>query len=394
MRILHIVTSIDPKDGGVSEAIRALLVYGPTEYQHEIASADPPDAPFLAQLGVPAHGLGPAASGFAYTAKLKPWLLANRDRFDGVFIHGLWQYPGMAAWRAFAGDTPYVVFPHGMLDPYFKRAFPLKHLKKWLFWLPAQYWVLRAASKVLFTCGVEAELAKQSFWLHHWNPEVVAFGATGPDGDQAAHEAQRQSFLSSFPQLQGRRFLLFLGRIHRKKGCDLLLDAFIKTASEDPGLDLVMAGPDQQGWQADLMQIVAAAGLTPRVHWTGMLEGDQKWGAFFASEAFILPSHQENFGIAVAEALACGRPVLVSDKVNIAPDIAADGAGLMEPDTSEGTQHLLQRWLAMGPDDRQAMAAQARITFDRRYDMRANANAIVRIFETLPRKSARPNQLP
>jgi glycosyltransferase involved in cell wall biosynthesis len=387
MRVLHVVTSIDPKDGGVSEAIRALLVYGPAGYEHEIASVDDPTAPFLAQLGVPTHAFGPPSSSFAYSARLKAWLTANRRRFDGVFIHGLWQYPGMAAWRVFAGNTPYVVFPHGMLDPYFKHAFPLKHLKKWLFWIPAQYWVLRDASRVLFTCGMEAELAKQSFWLHSWKPEVVAFGATAPEGDDATHEAQREAFLAAFPSLQGRRFLLFLGRIHRKKGCDLLIDAFLRAAAVDPGLDLVVAGPDQQGWQAELTQIVAAAGLSSRVHWTGMLEGDAKWGAFFASEAFILPSHQENFGLAVAEALACARPVLISDKVNIAPDIAADRAGLMESDTAEGTQRLLTRWIAMSAADREAMGRQARVTFDHRYDMRTNANAIVRIFETLPRKA-------
>ncbi|WP_263384281.1 glycosyltransferase [Granulicella arctica] len=382
MRILHIVGTIDPKAGGVSDSIRALLEYGPSDYEHEVASMDDPAAPFLADLPVPTHAFGPVTSTFAYGPKLRPWLLANRDRFDGVFVHGLWVYCGIAAWQALAGHTPYVVFPHGMLDPYFKHAFPLKHLKKWLYWLPAQYWVLRRADKVLFTCDVEAELARQSFWLHRWNPHVVAFGATAPLGDAAEHNVQRQAFLNLFPQLQDRRFLLFLGRIHHKKGCDLLIDAFIKIAAKDADLDLVMAGPDQQHWQAALMETVAAAGLTHRVHWTGMLEGEVKWGAFFASEAFILPSHQENFGIAVAEALACSRPVLLSDKVNIAPDIALDGAGLMETDTAEGTLRLLERWIALSAAERETMAQQARLTFERRYDMRANAKSIVRIFET------------
>ncbi len=383
MRILHIVGTIDPRAGGVSEAIRSLFEYGPSDYQHEVVSMDDPQAPFLAELPVPTHAFGPATSTFAYSPKLLPWLRANRARFDGIFVHGLWIYCGIAAWRAFAGRTPYAVFPHGMLDPYFKHAFPRKHLKKWLYWLPAEYWVLRAADKVLFTCSVEAELAKQSFWLHHWNPCVVAFGATGPTGDTRAHQAQQQAFLTRFPALEGRRFVLFLGRIHQKKGCDLLIDAFIRIAAEDPDLDLVMAGPDQQHWQTALMENATAAGLTSRIHWTGMLEGDVKWGAFFASEAFVLPSHQENFGVAVAEALACSRPVLLSDKVNIAPDIAADHAGFMEPDTTDGTLQLLRRWLRTTPAEREAMSRQALATFEQRYDMRANAKSIVRIFETI-----------
>jgi glycosyltransferase involved in cell wall biosynthesis len=115
-----------------------------------------------------------------------------------------------------------------------------------------------------------------------------------------------------------------------------------------------------------------------------MLTGDVKWGAFFASEVFVLPSHQENFGIAVAEAMACGRAVLLADKVNIAAEIATDGAGLMEPDTQAGTDALLQRWIAMTPEERGAMGAQALETFGRRYDMRSNAETINRVFERDP----------
>jgi glycosyltransferase involved in cell wall biosynthesis len=107
-----------------------------------------------------------------------------------------------------------------------------------------------------------------------------------------------------------------------------------------------------------------------------MLEGDEKWGAFLAAEAFILPSHQENFGIAVAEAMACGKAVLLSEKVNIAPEIVAVGAGLMQPDTEEGTHRLIAGWIAMPPIDRERMAAAARQLYIERYDMRKNARDV------------------
>ncbi len=382
-RILHVVGTIDPKAGGVSEAIRALIEYSPPEYVHEVASVDDPASSFLATLPFPVHPLGPHWRLLEYSSRLLPWLRANRERFDGVFVHGLWIYPGYAAWRAFVGRKPYAVFTHGMLDPYFKRAFPLKHLKKWLWWLPAEYWVLRGAYRVLFTCAAEEQLARQSFWLHRWRPYVVAFGATGPGGDTALAET---AFWTICPAARGRRFLLFLGRIHRKKGCDLLIEAFCSCAALDPGLDLVMAGPDQQGWQAELTERLSQAGLSARVHWTGMLEGRAKWGAFFAAEAFILPSHQENFGLAVAEAMACGRPVLLSDKVNIAPDVAANGAGLMAADTLEGTARLLREWIAMPLEEREKMDLRARKMFLERYDMRTNAAEIVRVFEPIWRE--------
>jgi glycosyltransferase involved in cell wall biosynthesis len=241
-----------------------------------------------------------------------------------------------------------------------------------------EYWVLRGAARVLFTCEAEAELARQSFWLHRWNACVTPFGTIPPAGDA---EAQREAFLGVCPTVRGRRFLLYLGRIDRKKGCDLLIDGFVKLAAREPGLDLAMAGPDPQNWRAELARAAEASGVAARIHWPGMLLGDAKWGAFHAAEAFALPSHQENFGIAVAEALACGKPVLLSDKVNIAAEIAADGAGLMEPDTAAGTERLLERWMEMPAAEREAMAARARDCFHQRYDMRENAKTVVRVFE-------------
>jgi glycosyltransferase involved in cell wall biosynthesis len=160
-----------------------------------------------------------------------------------------------------------------------------------------------------------------------------------------------------------------------------LVDAFAKVAAQDSELELVMAGPDPQNWRAELMRGLKDAGVAERIHWPGMLRGDAKWGAFYAAEAFVLPSHQENFGIAVAEALACGKPVLLSDKVNIAAEIAADGAGLMEEDTAAGTERLLRRWSALTPLERETMATRASECFHQRYDMRENAKAVVRVFD-------------
>lgn len=386
MRILHIISSLDPRFGGTTAAVRALLDYGPEGYAQEVATLDDPEAPFLRNLGFPVNALGPTTSDYSFTKKLIPWLTANRSRFDGVLIHGMWQYQGYATWRTMRGRVPYMVFTHGMLDPYFKHTFHVKHLKKWLYWLPVEYWVLRGAFRVLFTSEAEADLAKQSFWLHRWNPHVATLGSIPPEGDSRSQKSQCEAFLNICPAARDRRFLLFLGRIDRKKGCDLLIAAFVKLATRDPELDLVMAGPDPQNWSAELARAAEAAGMQARIHWPGMLIGDAKWGAFHAAEAFVLPSHQENFGISVAEAMACGKPVLLSDKVNIAPQIAADGAGLMEDDTSEGTEHLLERWIELPAAERQVMAARTLECFHQRYDMRENAKKIVRLFE----KTSRP----
>jgi len=379
MRILHVMGTLDPAAGGPSQSVRVLMSYASIGYVGEVVTFDDPEASWLKTLTFPVHPLGPVGSTYGFNPRLVPWIRANRHRFDGIVVNGLWQYCGLAARRALSGtDTPYLVFTHGMLDPYFKHAFPLKHAKKWPYWLLAEYWNLRGAYRVLFTSEAEKQLAEESFWLHRWTPYVVPYGAKGPTGDP---ETMKQIFFDQCPQVNGRRYLLFLGRIHRKKGCDLLVDAFAKLAADDPELHLVMAGPDQQQWSAELQQTALKAGIAARIHWPGMITGDAKWGAFYGAEAFILPSHQENFGIAVAEAMACGTPVLLSDKVNIAEEIANDGAGFMESDTLDGTLRLLQRWIATSPREREQMAEQAAASFKQRYDMQQTAKTIIGLFE-------------
>ncbi len=386
MRILHIVGSINPAAGGPTEAIRMIIHYRPPGYEAEVATLDSPDAPFLKELPFTVHALGTQSSAW-YSPKLIPWLKANRDRFDGVIVHGLWEFTGMAALIAFGGKKPYLVFTHGMLDPYFKRRYPLKHAKKWVYWLLMQYWVLSYANRVMFTTELERNLAQKSFWLWKWNPAVVSYGA---DPQLPDIEALKPAFYQRCPSLPqcGVQPILFMARIDPKKGCDLLLKAFASVAFAHPDLHLVMAGPDPTNLRRELQTIVDNAGLSDRVHWPGMLRGDAKWGAFAACDAFILPSHQENFGIAVAEALACGRPVLISDQVNIASEIAADGCGLVEPDTVAGTTRLLERWLALSPGQREAMRDQAHQTFASRYDMRRNSAAILLLFDTFKAKVA------
>jgi glycosyltransferase involved in cell wall biosynthesis len=323
------------------------------------------------------HALGPARSNYGYTPRLREWLRQNLSRFDGVVIHGLWLYNSYGSYRVIRHRTPYVVFPHGMLDPYFKRAFPLKHLKKQLYWLAREYRVLRDAKAVCFTTAIERDSAAGTLWPQRWNPVVVSFGSAEPHGDPAM---QREAFLARFPALRQRRFFLFLSRIHSKKGCDLVIEAFGRVAPAHPELDLVMAGPDKEGLRPQLEAQAKRLQIAHRVHWTGMLQGDLKWGALGAAEAFVLPSHHENFGVAVVEALACRLPVLISDKVNIWPDILRDEAGIVNADTAEGTYRSMETLLAMRPEERERMVNNGLACFRARYEMKRTAEALNNLF--------------
>ncbi len=378
MKILHVISSVDPKSGGVVEGVNQLgSLHLEMGHHVEILSQDEPAAEWVKGSKIKVHALGPISGVFGYNPHLVPWLKAHAHEYDAVIVNGLWQYISFAVWRALAGtDTPYFVFPHGMLGPWFKHTYPLKHLKKWLYWPWAEYRVLRDARRVIFTCDEERNLARESFWLYQANEAVAGFGVANPPVNG---ETLTAKFFDQYPQLQGKRIALYLSRIHVVKGCDLLIEAFAKVAQRDESLHLVMAGPDQIGLVSKLQARAESLGIAHRITWTGMLQGELKWGAFYAAEVFCLPSHHENFGVVVAEALACGKPVLISNKVNIWRDIVADGAGLVADDTQAGADELLQRWLSMSTSDFSVMRVNATECFQTRFHVRRAAEQLIEI---------------
>ena len=338
----------------------------------EVATLDDPLADFSTIPGVEVHAFGPAKPNYHYEPKLEQWIKENCRSFDGVIVNGIWQYHTLAARRGVAGRRPYVVFAHGMLDPYFMRRFPLKHLKKLIYWIGFEARNLELAEAVCFTSQEEMRVAARGFpFCRRFKRVVVPYGTIGPEGSP---EALKEAFGKACPEVACRRYMLFLGRIHPKKGCDLLLDAYAKTLPR--GIDLVMVGPDEVDWQSELRAQASRLGIADRVHWTGTLRGAAKWGAFYGAEAFILPSHQENFGIAVADALSCGTISLISDKVNIARDVEGDGAAIVDSDTPEGTVRLIEQFLALSEADRQAMQRKARTCYEKRYALKNAAEEV------------------
>jgi glycosyltransferase involved in cell wall biosynthesis len=389
MKLLRLIRSLNPAGGGPMEGVRQITPHlTRLAVSTTVASLDAPDAPWLQEQSFQAIGLGPVANAYGYRAGLPERIRTLADHHDLVIIEGIWQYHAYATWRALRGSgIPYFVYPHGMLDPWFKRTYPLKHLKKWTYWPWADFRVLRDAEAVLFTTEQERLLARESFWLYQANEVVVGYGTSAPPADA---ERQRQAFLQRFPQLQSKRILLFLSRIHPKKGVDLLIEAFATVAATDSRLQLVIAGPDQVGWQAALQQRAADLGIGNRITWTGMLSGDLKWGAFRCADLFCLPSHQENFGIVVAEALACGLPVAIAEPVNTSSEVAAAGAGMVHADTVKGTSEALHQWLALADGEKQQMRLRGEQLFRERFDFASVAKALVPILER--RRSASANR--
>ncbi len=372
MKILQIVQTLDPKIGGVAPAVLALS-RGLARRGHkiDIVTLDETGVVSNNDVDLTIHSLGPGLTSYRYSSALTNWLRQHAAGYDRVIVNGLWQHLSFAAWRQFAeSSTPYYVFPHGMLDPWFKKTFPLKHLKKWLYWPWAEYRVLRDAAAVIFTSEEERVQARKSFWLYRCRERVSPLGIEAPSISANAGE----KFLAQYPQLRNTKILLFLGRLHPKKGCDMLIDALPR----DSDISLVLAGPDQIGW-AEALRAKVDVDLAERVVFTGMLEGELKQGAFAAADAFVLPSHQENFGMSVVEALAASLPVLISDRVNIWREIQLDNAGYVESDDLPGTKKLIERWARTPMAERDTMRNNARQCFVQRFQIERAVDSLLSI---------------
>lgn len=382
MTVLHLTADMDPRAGGVCQAVRTMIAgLAARGVPSEVASLDDPAASYVAADPFPLHALGPGRGPWAHSPRLAPWLEANLGRFDAVVVHGLWLYASYAAHRAWkrrdAAGPKLFVMPHGMLDPYFQRA-PgrrVKAVRNWLYWKLIEGAVVNDASGVLFTCEEERRLAREPFRPYRPQHElVVGLGVAEPP---AFVPAMRTAFSQALPAVDEQPYLLFLSRIHEKKGTDALVQAYAEGAADGPGTRLVVAGPGLDTAYGETVRALASQAPAGTVLFPGMLAGAGKWGAFYGAAAFVLPSHQENFGIAVVEALACGKPVLISNQVNIWREIEAAGAGLVAEDTPAGTGQLLARWASLSGAEQQAMGRCARAAYEQYFAMGPAADRLL-----------------
>jgi glycosyltransferase involved in cell wall biosynthesis len=376
---------MNPTTGGPCQGIRIstkeLEKYG---IYREAVTLDDPSSEFLGKDNFLIHALGPGITAWCYNSQLLPWLLLNLQRFDIVIVNGLWQYHGYALYKALqilkkdaTNKVPgYFVMPHGMLDPYFQKARhrTIKAIRNWFYWKLIESKLVNNARGLLFTCETEMELARTTFRPYSPQKEYnVGYGTPEPP---TYSDKMQKAFLEKCPQCEGKPYLLFLSRIHHKKGVDILIKAYREIQNEKLKIKnelpiLVIAGPGlETKYGKKIKKMVDNDALAKdKIFFTGMLTGDAKLGAIYGCEAFILPSHQENFGIAVVEALACAKPVLISTEVNIWKEIIFNGAGIVGGDTVAGVKEILQHWINLSQPEKQIMAKNAKKTFENCFEI-------------------------
>ncbi|MGN6291487.1 MAG: glycosyltransferase [Chitinophagaceae bacterium] len=373
MKWLRIIPTMNPAMGGPSQGIRNSI---PELEKHgvynEVVCFDHKAAEYLKNDQFPIHALGPSSGPWAYCKKLKPWLLENFSRFDVVIVHGLWLYHSYATINAFlqykrnkSRKVPsFFVMPHGMLDPYFQKAKgrKIKAIRNWLYWQWTEKKLIHEADGILFTSEEELLLARNAFRPYRPQKELnISYGIKKPP---VYTSQMKQAFLQACKCEEMPPYLIFLGRIHPKKGVDLLVKAYIQLKEQNEDLpSLVIAGPGLETEYGTALKALAQS--VKSIIFPGMITGDAKWGAFYGAEAFILPSHQENFGISVVEALACGQPVLITDKINIWREIYELDAGIVAPDTFQGVSDMLKEWFSTPIEQKTEMRDNALSAFSK-----------------------------
>ncbi len=321
---------------------------------HDPPRDDPQDRR-LEEAGVklryfPVHPWNLLGERYAYSPALGIALTTQMPPVDLVHIHALWQYPNsLAAKRCRRGKIPYLLSPCGALDPYGLRR---RALFKWIYGFLVERENLARASLIHYTSAMEQRLA-WAFGVHPPSVVIPRFISL-----EDLPEPPPGLFRNHYPETQDRRILLFLGRLHAKKRVDIVARAFTKVAYHLKDIHLVIAGPDD-GAGSQVLQIVKKAGLTDRMTLTGLLSGNEKWAALRESGLFLLPSEDENFGVAALEAMACGIPVLISPNVALAEPVTRVRAGSVVSGDADSWAATIEQFLR-DPSRLQAMGKAGR----------------------------------
>lgn len=287
--------------------------------------------------------------------------------------HGLWLHYGRVAKIVGSNKSvPVIIHPHGMLEPWALRRSSWKKQMTGRLW---EYENLQRAACLRVTSTDELRSVRE-FGLK--NP--VALIPNGIDVEDFANLPSSSEAETLLPSLKGKRVLLFLSRVHPKKGLPLLLRAWQALLAERQNWLLAIAGPDQNGHTGELQQMVNELGLNESVVFLGALFAEKKLAAYSLAELFVLPSFSENFGVAVAEALAAGVPVVTTSGTPW-KNLPEHGCGWCTDATVEQLTATLREALSLSPNELSEMGAKGNVWMRRDFSWERLAMQMIEVCE-------------
>lgn len=318
IRLLHVISRLDVASGGpISNLKPHLNEYNKSGITAEILTTDKNTNDIKKKYNIKIHLIKNAILNYKYSHNYNYWLKKNLKNYDLVIVNGIWEYHNYAVYNnCLKLNIPYLIFIHGMLDPWFDKKYFLKKIKKKIYWKLIQSKILENSTGLVFTNKMEHNLAKRNY---KFNNKKIIIHRYGSLKDKMNMMEYKKKLFSKFPELKRKKIILFLGRIHEKKGCDILIDAFEKIHLNYKDAHLVFTGPKNENikYINKLKKIIIEKKLKNKITWTGILSNGYKKSIFCSSYVFCLPTYQENFGISLVESLSYGLPVVTTKNTNI-----------------------------------------------------------------------------
>ena len=322
---------------------------------------------------VKVYNLGQGVGNYNFSLRLFFWLRKNKFKYDKFIFHGIWQFNTVIA--RYLLKNNYYVFTHGQLDPYFATEF-FKKVKKQIYWNLIEKSNLKYSKAVLLTNKNEKELQNKTFVNTYGLKKKIA--KIGIVRTNLNKNKSKKILTQIFPKLKNKKYLLFLGRFHKKKGCEILLKSFKKITELKNDIYLMMVGPNNS-YKSNLKIFSKTLGLDNKIIWSNTLVKNQKWAVLKNAEAMVLSSHGENFGMSIAESLSMEVPVITTNKVNIHNILTNTRSGFIANNTEKSFFLYLKKFLNLNKNEKKKMKLNASKCFQKYFNIENNLQSISKI---------------
>lgn len=388
MRVLHVVPTYLPayKMGGPIKAVHSLCRslsqkgVNTSVYTTNLDSSGHTDVALNTPVDIDGVSVTyfPVTIGrrYNYSRALGRALGENIMKFDLLHIHSVFLYPtAVASYLCRKYNVPYIINPLGALDPdmiNFKNSV----LKQCYIKLIEKNNINNATA-----IHLASSYEQDKFRLLGFRTRVVVV-PRGVDLKNFPEKKIQITLKELYPETEGKKVVLFMGRLHPKKGFALLAKAFKRIVDKKEKTHLLIAGTGENKYVNKVRLMFKRLNIEKHVTFAGMILGDEKIAALQGSDLFVLPSHGENFGVAVVEAMAFGLPVVVTDRVGLWPDIKEYGAGVVVGPSVEEIEKAILR-LVEKDELSKSMGVKARQLVGDRFDIRKIANKMTTIYREI-----------